>query len=418
MLRRFKKKRNIESQVRRASITELNMKHRLADAERSGDAEEAETAIRMARRSSLAAAAVQQEGKAQIQDIEQENNTSSGPGDPTAMDSTEVAEAVAVAAKPLLDLLVRTRSPSMRTTTLFTLARCCHSAATSEYVRQLTPPLVHHSRTTCLARAGPQPQWYDASRIAFHRSIIHEAGAMNIVVGFFPPTPLLRRYFPDRVNMALSEAEGSSMRAMAGASGLARPPSPIAVGRPDVASKVLSDIPLTAFTFLAELSRTHSIKSHLCLSGIFSSCVERFALQTANPAQDRRVRCRRAEPASERLRRVRLAQPTSSCVQVQGELALFLARCACLNVEDWGSTNDKILRDSKFVTHKHDLEDKAVGGGAVVLGLVRLVAERTHRRAKYHAALCLARLADDVMRTVPPYVPRPPLASQLRSAPH
>ena len=147
MLRRFKKKRNIESQVRRASITELNMKHRLADAERSGDAEEAETAIRMARRSSLAAAAVQQEGKAQIQDIEQENNTSSGPGDPTAMDSTEVAEAVAVAAKPLLDLLVRTRSPSMRTTTLFTLARCCHSAATSEYVRQLTPPLIHHSRT-------------------------------------------------------------------------------------------------------------------------------------------------------------------------------------------------------------------------------------------------------------------------------
>lgn len=91
-------------------------------------------------------------------------------------------------------------------------------------------------------------------------------------------------------------------------------------------------------------------------------------------------------------------------VQVQGELALFLARCACLNVEDWGSTNDKILRDSKFVTHKHDLEDKAVGGGAVVLGLVRLVAERTHRRAKYHAALCLANLADDVMRTVPPCV--------------
>lgn len=116
------------------------------------------------------------------------------------------------------------------------------------------------------------------------------------------------------------------------------------------------------------------------------------------------------------MRRVRLAQPTSSCAQVQGELALFLARCACLNVEDWGSTNDKILRDSKFVTHKHDLEDKAVGGGAVVLGLVRLVAERTHRRAKYHAALCLARLADDVMRTVPPYVPRPLLASQLRPA--
>lgn len=133
-LRRFKKKRTIESKVRRASITELSMKHRLADAEDGGDGEDAAEARQLARRASDAAAAVQQEGKAQIRDIEQENDTNSGPGDPTAMDSAEVALAVAVAAKPLLDLLVRTRSKSMRTTTLFTLARCCHSAATSECV--------------------------------------------------------------------------------------------------------------------------------------------------------------------------------------------------------------------------------------------------------------------------------------------
>jgi len=87
--------------------------------------------------------------------------------------------------------------------------------------------------------------------------------------------------------------------------------------------------------------------------------------------------------------------------QVQGELALFLARCASINVEDWGSTNDLILKDAKVLTHKHDLEHRSMSGGRVMIGLVQLLAERVHRRARYHAALCLGNLSDDFMRTVP-----------------
>ena len=90
--------------------------------------------------------------------------------------------------------------------------------------------------------------------------------------------------------------------------------------------------------------------------------------------------------------------------QVQGELALFLARCASLSLEDWGATNAKMLRDAKVTTHKHDLDQRALGGGTVLNNLVRLLGERTHRRARYHAVLALANLADDYMLTVPPCV--------------
>ena len=45
----------------------------------------------------------------------------------------QVAAAVECIAKPVLDLLVRTRVPTMRTTALFTLARCCHCPDTAEY---------------------------------------------------------------------------------------------------------------------------------------------------------------------------------------------------------------------------------------------------------------------------------------------
>ena len=93
--------------------------------------------------------------------------------------------------------------------------------------------------------------------------------------------------------------------------------------------------------------------------------------------------------------------------QVQGELALFLARCASLSLEDWGATNAKMLRDAKVTTHKHDLDQRALGGGTVLNNLVRLLGERTHRRARYHAVLALANLADDYMLTVPPCVVLP-----------
>ena len=124
--------------------------------------------------------------------------------------------------------------------------------------------------------------------------IVHSRGALNVLVGFFPATPLLLKYFPDRVD--LSDADGGSvssarMRA-SGASGLARPPSPISTrsGGLGGGAKTLDTIPLTAFTFMSELARTHSVKPLLCLSGVFSACLDRFIMQTGNPAQDVRVR--------------------------------------------------------------------------------------------------------------------------------
>ena len=118
------------------------------------------------------------------------------------------------------------------------------------------------------------------------RSIVHAAGALNIVLGFFPATPLLLKTFPERVDMQPADVVSVSSSVFA-AQSLGRPPSPISVSNSPQAT--LRSIPLTCFTLLAELARTHSIKPSLCLGGVFATCVQRFCLQTGVPAQDQRV---------------------------------------------------------------------------------------------------------------------------------
>lgn len=59
--------------------------------------------------------------------------------------------------------------------------------------------------------------------------------------------------------------------------------------------------------------------------------------------------------------------------QMQGEIALVFARCASLSVEQWGAVNNALLRDAKVLTHKHDMDARAIGGGTVLDNLVRFV---------------------------------------------
>lgn len=64
-------------------------------------------------------------------------DASAGGDDPTSMHSTHVEHAVQTATQPLVDLLVATRSVSMRATVMYTLARMGHCEVTARYASSL-----------------------------------------------------------------------------------------------------------------------------------------------------------------------------------------------------------------------------------------------------------------------------------------
>ncbi len=107
-------------------------------------------------------------------------------------------------------------------------------------------------------------------------------------------------------------------------------------------------------------------------------------------------------------------------MQVQGELALLFARVCGRHVPGFGPTNDVILGKQRLQSPGSQRRRAQAGihsGGPspatlalsatcnlVVMGLVHLVALPAYPRSCYHAVLCLANLAQDVLRCAPMYV--------------
>jgi len=152
----YERKQTITKNVRRASVVEQQMAFHAqrATAGETPKSPDAKAAVSAARRASIDAAAVQARGKAELMGLDARNDPSAGPNDPTRIGAPEVLQAVEAIAKPTLDLLVRCHVPTMRTTAMFTLARCCHNDAAAEYVTFSHAPhpfpshALHHSHNT------------------------------------------------------------------------------------------------------------------------------------------------------------------------------------------------------------------------------------------------------------------------------